>query len=81
MIVIQTLTEFFSFTFLQHASWITKSKNTADYDGRYKNLALSSNHKTYIKGRLNVYYCCKYDFEPTFIICFVIRRVLPDQPK
>ena len=22
-----------------------------------------------------------YDFEPTFIICFVIRRVLPDQPK
>ena len=22
-----------------------------------------------------------YDFEPTFIICFVIRRVPPDQPK
>ena len=22
-----------------------------------------------------------YDFEPTFIICFVIKRVLPDQPK
>ena len=22
-----------------------------------------------------------HDFEPTFILCFVIRRVLPDQPK
>ena len=22
-----------------------------------------------------------YDFEPTFIICFAIRKVLPDQPK
>ena len=38
---------------------IVLGKNTADQDSRYKNLALSSNHKTYNIGRLKVYYCCK----------------------
>jgi hypothetical protein len=49
-----------------------------------KNLALSSNHNTCNKGRLKVISLPQvgsYDFEPTFIICFVIIRVLPDQPK
>ena len=31
-------------------------KNTADYDNRYKNLTLSSNHKTYNTGKIKVYY-------------------------
>ena len=34
------------------------------------------------EGRLKVILLqvSSYDFEPTFIICLVIRRVLPDQP-
>ena len=50
-----------------------------------KKLAFSSNHKTYNIGTyaqsLLQLQLSNYDFEPTFIICFVIRRVLPDQPK
>ena len=63
---------------------ILVGKNTADQDSRHKNLALSSNHKTYNIRRLKLLLLLQvssYDYEPTFIICFVIRRVLPDQPK
>ena len=44
---------------ISDSSWIASCQNTADKDSRYKNLALSSNHKTYNIGRLKVYYCCK----------------------
>lgn len=38
-------------------------KNTADLDSRYKNLALSSNHKTYNQSVL-LLQVSSYDFEP-----------------
>ena len=46
-------------------------KNTADYDSRYKNLALSSKPEPVYEGKLKVILLLQlssHDFEPTFII-------------